>query len=132
MEICRNNSWGTICDDGWDNTDARVVCRQLGLSVAGTYKHNEGVHYIGMGSKCTLSISFTLFTGSIALPRASFGAGTLQISYTNLRCTGYEARLLDCPHSDNSRCNHNEDAGVRCHLQTSEYELIKLLQGNVL
>ena len=36
LEICKNNVWGTVCDQGWDKLDARVVCRQLGLSVAGT------------------------------------------------------------------------------------------------
>ena len=35
VEICLNNVWNTICDDGWQNVDAKVVCRQLGYSTTG-------------------------------------------------------------------------------------------------
>ena len=35
VEICKNNMWGTVCHTAWTTTDARVVCRQLGFSVAG-------------------------------------------------------------------------------------------------
>ena len=35
VEICTYRTWGTVCDDGWEDRDARVVCRQLRFSVAG-------------------------------------------------------------------------------------------------
>lgn len=32
VEICRNNSFGSICDDGlWNDPEAQVVCNKLGF-----------------------------------------------------------------------------------------------------
>ena len=88
VEICFNNTWGTVCDDSWGNQEANVVCSQLGFSPV----------------------------NAEPLVRAFFGAGTGPIFLDDVGCRGTELRLVNCPASPigEHNCLHAEDAGVRC------------------
>lgn len=35
VEVCYSNQWGTVCDIGWDDSDASVACGQAGFSLTG-------------------------------------------------------------------------------------------------
>ncbi|XP_033736551.1 deleted in malignant brain tumors 1 protein-like [Pecten maximus] len=86
IEIYHDDRWGTVCDNSWDDSDANVVCRQLGYR-GGTYKHS-----------------------------AQFGAGSEPTWMDNVECSGDEPRLMDCdfPGWQIENCGHIEDAGVVC------------------
>ena len=89
VEVNYNGEWGTVCDDGWDNTDAGVVCRQLGFGSSGA-----------------------------AIGSAGFGQGSGSIWLNNVICIGNESILASCGHAGiniSRTCNHLNDAGVRCN-----------------
>ena len=105
VEICYNNEWGTVCDQIWDDSDAGVVCRQLGLNSTGM-----------LTAQYCRSNVFLHLVGSVSLRGASFGQGTGRIWLSNVQCTGSERRLSNCTTIFNGTgsCSHAQDAGVRC------------------
>ena len=87
VEIYYNGTWGTVCDDGWNISNAHVVCRQLGFRYAlNTYRD---VHY---------------------------GQRTGPILLDDVYCEGSESSLFSCNHRGvgNHNCDHDKDVSVRC------------------
>ncbi|KAG7256396.1 hypothetical protein CRUP_016922 [Coryphaenoides rupestris] len=88
VEVFHGGQWGSVCDDQWDDSDAEVVCRQLGLS---------GV--------------------ARAWGQARYGEGSGRVWLDDVRCTGNELSLEQCAKAawGDHDCVHSEDAGVSCH-----------------
>ncbi|KAL0196380.1 hypothetical protein M9458_009952, partial [Cirrhinus mrigala] len=45
--VLHDGQWGTVCDNGWDLTDAAVVCKETGCG--NVIKAKSGA-YFGQGS----------------------------------------------------------------------------------
>ena len=57
------------------------------------------------------------FAGGAAYHNSHFGHGSGLILLDEVRCFGFESKLVDCTHSGFgvlSYCDHGKDAGVRC------------------
>ena len=47
VEVYCNGQWGTICDDGFGSTEAKLICKQLGYTDFVHYNHliNKSEYY---------------------------------------------------------------------------------------
>ncbi|XP_066296099.1 neurotrypsin-like [Branchiostoma lanceolatum] len=95
-----SSDWGTVCHDWFGTNDATVVCRMLGYS--GSVLARRSAYY---GQVCVVVL----------------GSGNIYMD--DLRCTGTETSLFNCPYSGwgNHDCDHSEDTGVLC-LPSSDLE----------
>ncbi|XP_051874633.1 deleted in malignant brain tumors 1 protein-like [Pristis pectinata] len=87
VEVYYNGTWGTVCDDSWDLTDAHVVCKEL---------------------NCGYAVNATVSSW--------FGQGSGRIWLDNVNCSANNSALWQClgsPWGEND-CIHKEDAGVIC------------------
>ncbi len=87
VEIYHAGQWGTVCDDDWGLSDAKVVCRQLDCGPARS-----------------------------APQGAAFGEGRGQIWLDDVSCSGSESSITDCRHRGFGvhNCQHHEDASAVC------------------
>ena len=92
VTVYHQGVWGTVCDNGWDENDAAVVCRELGYP--GVTMATKGSFY-EYGS-----------------------AGTINIELVG--CYGNETKLSQCSYatsSEQSACRtewRRNEAGVIC------------------
>ncbi|XP_072013340.1 scavenger receptor cysteine-rich domain-containing protein DMBT1-like [Amphiura filiformis] len=105
LEIFHNGTWGTVCDDVFEQVDGNVACRQLGY---------EGY------TKSLPNIN----AGSLPPPPDP-------IWLDNVGCTGLEPRLSDCGHAGwgVNNCGHNEDVGIMCYDSTAVPDVTVRLVG---
>ena len=89
LEVYHDNTWGTVCDDGFGTAEGTVACRQLG--------------YRGL----VRVLSRPAFVAS--------SAGT-QIWLDDVSCNGSETRLIDCGHGGFGvhDCSARDEVGLQC------------------
>ena len=104
VEYCYEGSWYSVCDSGWDEEEARVVCNTLGYDTG-----NVSYTYV----KKTLIVQKHATTISEPLV-SNFGRGTRPILPKAIECTVDDDTLSGCATTDLdiSQCEH--EAGVVC------------------
>ncbi len=86
LEVKSNQSWSSVCADGFDQQDAEVVCRQLGCGAPSVL--SEGLYVEAEAA----------------------------VRFIGFQCDGHESALLDCGVSSSVRntCSSRKAVGLAC------------------
>ncbi|XP_052078047.1 uncharacterized protein LOC127715984 isoform X2 [Mytilus californianus] len=100
LELHHDGQWGTVCDDGFGDDQASVVCRYLELSWNGRFSYEF----------------------------KDWSAGSNYL-LDDIVCTGRESSIVKCRHTSwnthNCDTTHREDVGIQC----SPDEMALTLEG---
>ena len=85
LEVYYSGRWGTVCNDGWNDKYASLVCVQMGFGLSGELAD------FGPG------------TGSIFLEKVICSSNDTILA----ECGHYGVGIR-------VKCNHNDDVGIKC------------------
>ena len=85
LEVYYNGRWGTVCNDGWNNNYASLVCVQMGFGSSGKLA------------------DFGAGTGGIFLEKVICTSNDTILA----GCGHYGVGIT-------VQCNHNDDVGIKC------------------
>jgi len=103
LEVFHEEKWGTVCEKGFNDGAAEMVCTALGFRAGGVGK-------VG----CALQTKYGMCEENKA------GTGAIWLSHVN--CFGFERDLDGCQHLPwgSAPCFHSEDMGVCCKGQRGD------------
>jgi len=108
LEVLHEDQWGSVCEKGFTDGSAEMVCKSLGFSEGGDGKPG-----------CSLQTKYG------QCEENKMGSGPIWLSHVD--CYGFERDLEGCAHLPwgSAPCLHSEDIGVCCSGQRSNVPKIK-------
>ena len=110
FQVCSSGLYGNVCNIGWDDSDAAVVCRYQGYSPP-SYGEN-----VKQSVDCLhLHVHLFCYTVAEAFTANFTSSGT--VAAQDVMCNGTEFSISECPRitSISSECfQQNRVAAARC------------------
>ena len=127
VEVCLNGIWGAVCQSGFGQDDAYVVCKALGYNGPCEYSWIVSIiyclvtlcniiHYHKYCScKCIHSIVY-FHTDPSVYYHSKYGESIGPIMYSNVNCKGWESQLTECTKTTfpNINCSPQNTVGLLC------------------